>query len=62
MFLQVISSYLLTSELMDPTVSHAGVNRYLVPAYSVPRNSMETGSAPYHRCSLSDLSTCYTVV
>lgn len=50
MFLHVISSYLLTSELMDPTVSHAGVNRYLVPAYSVPRNSMETVSAPYHQC------------
>lgn len=48
MFLQVISSYLLTSELMDPTVSQVGVNRHLVPAYSVPRNSMETGSAQGH--------------
>lgn len=44
MFLQLISSYLLTSELMDPTLSQEGVNRPLVPAYSVPRNSMETGS------------------
>lgn len=42
------SSYPLTSELMDPTVSRVGIHRHLVPASSVPQNSEETGSAQGH--------------
>lgn len=47
-FLQAISSLLLTSELMGPTVSEVELTRHWVPAYSVPSNSRETGSAQVH--------------
>lgn len=62
--LQVIRSYPLTSELMDPPVRRVGVHRDLVPAYSVPRNSKERGSAqglPSVQ-PIRSVYTCYTVV